>query len=317
MKKIFLYLAVLILSLIITDRLFFYFFTKHIFSKTLSGDSGGSVTYLLQKKKNTAFIIMGSSRAKYHINPALLSNLYNGNGYNSGVAGTGGIVYNYMLLQLLISKNSKPKTVILQVDPHMYFTSGVEDYTYELLPLYPYINECKLLHSFIYQNTNYAEKFKLFFYSYRYNGKFFGVLYNYTKRNAVIDNNGYEGLLGKIDTASFRPADARKQTYAYSNTKLSALTNFVKTCKTENINLYVVIMPTYKNSGFSKQAKDTITDILDKYNSLTIYDFYNFEKNALLQSPDLWKDGSHLNSKGAAIFSKQLNDTMFLMKSIN
>jgi hypothetical protein len=317
MKKIFLYLVTLAVSLVLTDRIFFYFFTRHIFTKTLSGDTGGSVTYLLQNKKNTDFIILGSSRAKYHINPTLLYNLYNGNGYNAGVAGTGGIIYNYMLLNLLISKNIKPKAVILQVDPYYYFTSGVENYTNELLPLYPYIGESRPLSSFIYKNTSYAEKFKLFFHSYRYNGKFFGVLYNYTKRSSFKGNNGFEALTGKIDTTSFSPAMALEKAQYYSNTKISALNNFITTCKTESIKLLVVIMPTYKNSSFFKQANDTITGILRKDSNVKIYDFYNFEKTSLLQSPDLWKDGGHLNSKGAAIFSKQLNDTMFFLKSIN
>ncbi|HMI79570.1 MAG TPA: hypothetical protein VK484_12305, partial [Ferruginibacter sp.] len=71
MKKILLYITIIAINLVVADRIFYYFFTNYVFAKTLSGDTGGAINYSLQKKENVDCIILGSSRAKYLIDPAL------------------------------------------------------------------------------------------------------------------------------------------------------------------------------------------------------------------------------------------------------
>ena len=163
---------------VVADRLISWIFAKAIFSKTLSGESGGTVNYLLQNKKNADFLILGSSRAKFHINPSLLTNVYDANGYNAGISGTGGLIYNNLLLQLLVSKGVKPRLIILQVDVYPYLTIENENATNEISPLYPFLGESDVVRTYISSHAGYAEKFKLLFHTYRYNGKFLNILYN-------------------------------------------------------------------------------------------------------------------------------------------
>lgn len=315
MKKILITLTTLLIILVTTDRVFTWFFTNYFFSKTQSGDSGGAVNYLMQKKKNVDFIILGSSRAKHHINPALLSNLYNGNGYNAGINGTGGIIYSNMLLQLLVSKGIKPKMILLQTDPYPYFIADKdEDVTNELLPLYPFINESSVLKEFINKNTAWTERFKLLFHSYRYNGTFFRVLFNYAKRNSITDNNGFEGLLGKIDTTGFKITGDLNKTYSFSQLKLNTLTDVIQTCRANNIKLAVVFSPAYKNNIFLKQGYNVLIELLHKNNVTSIYNFSDIENIPSLQTPDMWRNATHLNSNGAKEFSRILNDSISSMK---
>lgn len=310
MKKILTKLFILLTLLVITDRVLIYFFTKFIYANTISGEGTGSVNYLLQKKKNTDFIILGNSRAKHQINPALLTNLYNGNGFNAGINGVGGIVYNSILLHLLLSKDIKPKTILLEVDAYPYFTTKDENVADELIPLYPFINESEVLRSYIKNNTGYAEKFKLLFHSYRFNGMFFRVLFNYIKQHAVIDNNGFEGLQGKLDTAGFKLPDDIIKPQSYSQLKLTALVDIVQTCSTNNIKLLVVFAPSYKNSLTSKEGNEMMIELLRKKGVTTVYDFSAIEKIPQLQSNSMWRNATHLNSDGAIIFSRILNEAM-------
>jgi hypothetical protein len=307
MKKILVSLLILVITMVCVDRLGYYLFTHFIAEKNLSGETGGAVNYLLKKKSSVDFIILGSSRAKYHINPALLTNVYNGNGYNAGLNGVGKIVYNEMLLQIMITNGIKPKMIILQTDPPAYTEIKNENFIYELTSLYPYLDENKSLRDFVYSNASYAEKTKLFFKTYRYNGKFAGICYNYLKRNSVKDNNGFEGLSNKMDTASFHLAAIADSSSTFSATKIAAINNIVQTCKAHNIKLVVVFTPTYNNNGFSKMATGKLIQLLS---GTTVYDFSDISQIPSLQSPAVWKDGSHLNKEGAAIFSALLNDSL-------
>ena len=310
MKKILIKLFILLTILIITDRVLIYFFTKFIYTNTISGEGTGSVNYLLQKKKNIDFIILGNSRAKHQINPALLTNLYNGNGFNAGINGVGGIVYNNILLHLLLSKGVKPKTILLEADAYPYFTAKDKIVADELIPLYPFINESEVLRSYIKNNTGYAEKFKLLFHSYRYNGMFFRVLFNFIKQRAVTDNNGFEGLQGKLDTAGFKLPDDIHKPQSYSPLKLTALVDIVQTCKTNNIKLVVIFAPSYKNSLTLKEGNEMMIELLRKNGVTAVYDFSAIEKIPRLRSNSMWRNATHLNSDGATIFSTLLNEAM-------
>ncbi|MEO8768526.1 MAG: hypothetical protein ABI402_00520 [Ferruginibacter sp.] len=311
MKKILIKLLIIIISVIVIDRSLTYIFDKVVFSKTMSGETGGTVNYLIKKKKDKDFLILGSSRAKYHLDPSLLTNYYNGNGYNAGISGTGGLIYNDLLLRLLTSKGIKPKAIMLQVDIYPYFTTDDEKTENEFLQLYPFIGQSDSLRAFIYRNVDYTEKFKLFFHTYRYNGKFLNVIYNYAKRKSVKDNNGFVGLPAKFDTTGFRIKDDLAKKHTFSQAKINALLGIVQTCKANNIKLSIVFSPSYQNSLYLPEGNTMITTLLRNNGVQDIYDYSQLDSlPSSLQAPSMWKDALHLNKEGAAIFSTILNEAI-------
>ena len=98
-------LILFILFLIVIDFLFGYFFKKIVFDKTISGEGGGNLNFLLQRKKKSDYFIFGTSRAVHHINPDFLTSL-NGSGYNAGVNGVGSVVYNAAMLDIILRAGS-------------------------------------------------------------------------------------------------------------------------------------------------------------------------------------------------------------------
>ncbi len=312
MKKIIIKLLIIIAVTIVADRLFSWIFFKAIFSKTVSGESGGTVNYLLENKKTADFLILGSSRAKFHINPALLTNIYNGNGYNAGISGTGGLIYNNLLLQLLVSKGAKPKLIILQLDVYPYFTIKDDIAPNEISSLYPFLGENEVVRSYVSNHANYAEKFKLLFHTYRYNGKFLNILYNYPRRNSIPNNNGFEGLNNQFDTSGFQIPSDLSQKHTYSENKLQALTGIVTTCKNNGIPLQVVISPSYENSLLLKEGNKIIINQLRQQAVEHIYDYSDVNSIPALQPATMWKDAAHLNTEGATIFSKILNQAIVI-----
>ena len=314
MKKIIIKIILLLFILVIIDRVFTYFFTRVIFSKTMSGESGGSVNYLLTQKKTANFFVMGSSRAKHHIDPALLTNAYQGNGYNAGINGTGGIIYNEMLLTLMLENKIKPALIILQADANQYFSVKEENITGELLPLYPFLQDDKVLADSIQQRISNTERFKLLFHSYRYNGKLLNVIYNYAKRGNISNNNGFEGLAGQIDTTVFHRKEDLNKKHNYSPAKLTALLNIINMCKVNGIKLAVVFPPAYRNTSFYPADYSALKTLIMQQRYVTVFDFSDVEKNPSLKQANAWKDAGHLNKQGSIIFSNMLNDSLALLR---
>ena len=309
MKKILILLFIILATLFAADRIGMYLFNRFIFSQTLSGENGGSVNFLLQRKKGAELIIMGSSRAKHHIDPKSLSEIAPENKiYNAGINGTGGLIYNNRLLHILLEKGFHPHTIILQLDAYPYFTMPDDKALAELAQLYPFLEESASLRKYIDEHGGYAEKIKLFLHSYRYNGKLLNILYNFRRRHAVADNTGFEGLHGSLQDSAVQPIPAGLVDPAsFPALKMAALADFARTCLTNHIRLIVVFPPSYHNGLFTREGTGALADVLHKEGIKDIVDLSDSSRIPFLQQARFWRDATHLNSEGARIFSDSLH----------
>lgn len=307
MKKILIKIAVIFLIVLIFDRLFSFVFTKHIFEKTISGESGGNLNYLLEKKKNADYIILGSSRAKHQVDPEKLTAI-NGIGYNAGINGVGTILHSNIVLDILLHENFKPKIILLQIDAINFAAEHLESYQYGLNSLYPYYKKSKLLQSSV-KELPFEEQLKLNFEMYKFNGKITNLLLNYFKQQSVVDNNGYFPLYQTMDSVNQQDLPFAK--FNFSAKKLQVLNNIITSCKQNNIQLVIIFPPYYKNVNYKKDEvnflKNYISNISGKVN---IIDMANITNLPDLQNAQNWKDIGHLNNIGAAKFSASLNDSL-------
>lgn len=310
MQKILIKLIILVVLIFLIDRAFTYFFKTQVFEKTITGDGGGDINYIIKKKKNINFLVMGSSRAKYQINPALLTNMYNGNGYNAGINGVGGVIYNSMLLHILLQKGVAPKAMILQTDIFFYREVKNESLSFEISSLYPFMDEVPALKTFVRKNAGFTENALLLLHSYRFNGNMLSIVNNFLKHPSVTDNNGFESLQGTIVPNQFDIINRVNKKYEYSSIKLNALADIIETCKKNNIGLYIVFTPYFKTTDILKEENKVLIQILSKHGNNNLLDFSDINKIPSLQSSSLWKDENHLNSIGANLFSKMLNDAL-------
>lgn len=310
MKKILKKIIILLFLIVIADRLMGYFFTHFIYEKTLSGESGGNINYLLQKKKNADYIILGTSRAKHQIDPEKLTSI-KGIGYNAGVNGIGAIKFNNILLEIILHEKLHPKFLFLQTDIVNYVEEADENAIYGLNYLYPYRQKSRLLQSLI-NRQSLQERLKLLSVLYKYNGKIPSILLNFTQRNTISDNNGFVPWPQTMDTTKphgepFLYTDH----FVYSANKLKALNNITNLCEQNNIRLFIIFPPYYKNLNYRKDEmnylKNYISNISDK---TTIIDMANISNLPELQNAQNWKDIGHFNNTGAAKFSASLNDSL-------
>lgn len=92
MKRLF-YFAILVIGL---DRVI-GFSLDRLYLRTESGESGGLINHAL--RQNPDILVLGSSRAKYHVSPDVLADKLSVSAYNAGIGGQD-FLYAVMLLDL-------------------------------------------------------------------------------------------------------------------------------------------------------------------------------------------------------------------------
>jgi hypothetical protein len=251
---------------------------------------------------------LGTSRAKHQIDPDKLLNL-KGKGYNAGIDKVGKSFYNGVLLDIILNNKIKPRTILLQLDASDFY-NNIDNRANELVFLYPYYNQSKLLQEYI-KMMGYSERLKTSFNMYEYNGKIFNLLYNYTKRNSVTDNNGFAPVFGILDTVKNSVfTETVNQHPDLSALKLSALHNIILLCEANRIKLIFLICPSYNNFLFDRASTENFKKYVITMTNSKLIDMADVNKFNELKGIQNWKDFLHLNNIGAAKFSQYLNDSL-------
>ncbi len=301
----------IIFILIVIDKVFGFFFDNYIFKKTISGERGGSLNYLLQRQKKIDYVIFGSSRAKHQINPEVLSNI-DGKGFNAGINGLGGPIYCSVAMELILKAGIKPKALIFQLDSKHFLKSHIHEPIKEISILYPFLSESVFLREYV-EQSGWKEKVLSNSDIYKFNSKFYYLFFNYLKRNQVKDNNGFVPLIGYLDTSMIVKSVPREPMLEdFSDIRLKALENIINICHNNNIALYIVLPPNFReitnDEGFYNNKLKTF--IYKKSRVVRIIDMSDIKAFNDLRNPENWKDEGHLNEAGANKFSHYLNDSL-------
>lgn len=310
MKQIIIKIALLFLVVLVLDRSLGYFFKNEIFEKTISGEDGGNLNYVLKKKHNLDLLILGNSRAKYQIDP---KQLLSGNEikYNAGVSNVGTMIFNDILLDILLNDSIKIKRVLLELDAGSCLRTQKNYYQPSVHMLYPFIRKSKVLDNYLVK-LPIEEKIKLYSRLYYFNGRIPNLLANYFKRDQIKDNDGFIALQQTLDTTKKVKPLFNKTTNLYIDTNvLHSIDHIVAMCVSQHIKLAVVFPPYYQNSGYFEKQTDSIKAYLNKrYVNVAVINMADINQFPGLQNAVNWKDLSHLNKIGAAKFSAYLNDSL-------
>jgi len=251
--------------------------------------------------------IYGSSRAWVHIDPKILKDSLELDAYNFGIDG-----HNFWLQYLrhleFLKHNIKPQTIILSVDiyslqkrndlyqpdqflPYMLWNSNVQKYTSSYkgynnfdyyLPLFRYsgkTNALKTIFNNFFRNQS-SEKF-------RYNG-FFGMDREW--------NNDLEKA--KANTGSY--------TVKLDSSSITLFEKFINECKHNNIELIFVYTPEFIEGQLFVSNRDDVINLYKYFSNKYSISFYDYSKDSICLDKTCFYNASHLNKRGADIFSREL-----------
>ena len=246
------------------------------------------------KTTNEDVLIFGSSRAFHHYNPQVIIDSLNLSCYNCGQDGNG-IILNYGRL-LMILQRYQPKVIIYDISTSFdYFANDNHKYLGRLKPYYDEKGIKELFNS-----VDQTERWKMLSSMYRYNSSFLQIISDYFHPIQQVGNKGFRPLKGSFDPMKIRNnKDNEDNEIMYDTLKIDYIHKFISLCN--NTTLIFTHSPIWY--GLDSTKLDIIKNICKK-NKIPFLYFSNNPK--YVHNDSLFKDGSHLNEKGANEFTKYL-----------
>jgi hypothetical protein len=240
----------------------------------------------------TDVLIFGSSRAVHHYNPTIIQRELGLSTFNAGLDGQS-IIFHKTVLDVITSRY-KPKLIVLELYQGMDFSFG-NNQNDRLSVLLPYSNKYPEVKKSV-QMKSYFERIKMISKTYPYNSLLLRIIEgNFNLANSDKANNGF--ITNEVYWSnSIKKVNELQDDY--DQDKVKYFYDFVNICKKKNIPLFVVISPKFENCdncfSFSKKICDNA--------GLQLHDFSS--ENIFISDKNNFEDPSHLNKKGAKIYSE-------------
>lgn len=261
------------------------YFSKH----ARGGDTHNQyVTTMIQQ---APVIIMGSSRAARHYNPAILADTLGREVWNCGLDGNG-LLFQYGRLRLLLERYT-PQTIIYDVIPA--FDIREEDNLKAIKWLNRWADHA-VLDSLI-DDVDPAERIKLFSSFYRYNTSFLHMAKDNVGSPQIFDH-GFLPFYDRMDYDGKGPDDKPS---VWQPLKREYFEKFINLCREKNIHLIVVYSPWYK--ARSNRSLEPVTTLC-REKGVPVIDHYADPE--WVTAREMFADPSHLNDRGADVFSSQI-----------
>lgn len=274
-----------------------------LYQRTTTGEGGGVINFALTKAPN--ILILGSSRAKHHIDPAILSQYLSMSAFNAGIDGHD-FLYAMMFFDLWQRLHPPPRVILLHVDVASFVKNEEELQKTSIFSYY--IDQSDVVKRIIFARSRY-EPLKLLSSSYRFNGKLLSIL----KNQFVVANeqdNGYLGLVGEIkwNGASSHEAERKDQVAPFWQEKLTLLKKLADYCAQNATRLVLVYSPRFRENSLEHTTWTTnLSRLLMAYPAVEWIDISEHtHPEVFARRADLYRDTSHLNRRGAELFSHLL-----------
>ncbi len=290
MKKFIIKVIAFFCIIFVADILLGYSFSCMV--KNAIGGNNGRINFICNQT-NEELLVFGSSRADHHYNSEILMDSLGLTCYNCGEDGNG-IILNYGRFQMML-RRYRPRLIIYDIAPSFDLLSNDNHKFIGMLK--PYYEREGVKDIFL--AVDYTEKWKMMSQLYRYNSIFLTIM---ADRFHPIQSMGFQGfrpLKGELDRMKVRKLDKTTKEYQFDSLKIEFFNKFID--KAEGIKLVFVESPVWY--GMNTIQLTPIRDICIQRN-IPFIDYSNNPK--YVGNDELFKDGTHLNARGADEFTKDL-----------
>ena len=297
MKKVFTVFVLFLLVSFVCDRLLGVVLHKAF-------TNSNSIENFVYQKCDADVIILGSSRAKHHYVPSIISDSLGMSCYNLGEDGKN-IYYQYANLNLLLTHH-KPKLVIYDC-----FSIDVmkADFQYDfgslsdMYPLYGVDSEVDRMIEM--QGLQYVSRIVVS-HLYRYNTRFLDFFTN--RFNPNDKNKGYDPLSGVYNKQI--AIHHENENFIIDSMKIEYMQKLIDLCRANDIALFFAVSPRFalnENEGEITKKYEGVKDLCDKNSIAFLY--YELSPS-YLQNGALFKDIGHLNNEGAVTYTQEFTGSL-------
>lgn len=246
----------------------------------------------------TDILLSGSSRCVRHYNPQIISDSLGVSCYNSGQMGNG-IILNYGRLKML-NERQKPKLVIYDLHPGFDMLVGDDNHRYLTWLKGHYDREGI---ADIFCSVDNTEKYKMMSQLYRYNSRIIELVSDYLQPLSNAKPDGFSPLKGEIDRLKIRSKVKTPHHYRFDSLKLEYINKYIQEVGAKHI--VFVVSPSWY--GMDTLQFKPVKEICEQQH-IAFIDYSNSPK--YVHNDTFFKDGSHMNAKGADEFTKDLVNSL-------
>ena len=300
MKKLLISISILIALLVSVDFVLGGLL-DFLNDKALENNPSGMVLEYTFKKVEAEIVIIGSSRASHHYVSSMIQDSLGETVYNCGNDGSFFLYQTCMIDAIL--RRYKPKMIVWDLEPSLLSDKTPNRRLEEidrLSRLFPLFGSNPYLDSILFKRSD-NEKIKLMSSMYRYNSSVLETLYKAFLPYHTYDR-GYEPLANKgykfpqiVDLIYESPLNS-------SYVELFEKT--VAKCVNNKVDLVFSYSPRLVRSNYNETESHRAIKEIAEANDILLIDHYHYAD--LMNDSTMFKDGAHLNDKGAKAFTKQI-----------
>lgn len=273
------------------------FASGFVFKQIESNAKGGFTyrdTYICDKLE-TDILVSGSSRCVRHYNPQIITDSLGLSCYNSGQMGNG-IILNYGRLRM-IDERKRPSIIIYDLHPEFDLMVGDDNHRY-LTWLKSHYERDGIAD--IFNSVDKTEKYKMQSRMYRYNSRWVEMMMDYVHPITEAREDGFSPLKGEMDKTKIRLAgDEVSRNYVFDELKLAYIEKMIE--EAGDAKLFFVVSPIWY--GMDTLQFEPVRQIC-MAKDIPFIDFSNNPK--YVGNNEYFKDGSHMNARGADEFTREL-----------
>lgn len=292
MKKLIIWIATLIATLVIADLILGLVFGLYVSHKGLQGDYE-STDYILRRNDNDV-LILGSSVGLNSLNAKQIEDSIGMKTFNASANGQT-FPFFLSMLKSVVGQEHKPHTVLLLVNEQNMADTGIGK-RYNFLSPY-YGNSIGDIDERLEQRGK-CEGLFLKSNAYRLNTIWFRILlYNFMSAGIKGENGSISKPLPPVfpERNPYQPAELSEE-------RRENLKEFIEICKDNNISLMMVITPQYLDTletRFSPLAKS-----LKEISETNGFPFYfDLDLQPFASDSTLFYDNTHININGTDIYT--------------
>ncbi|MEI6142954.1 MAG: hypothetical protein WCP85_26995 [Mariniphaga sp.] len=280
---------------------------RYLETKALNNNPFGMVAEFTMWKAEDDIIIFGSSEVRYGLIPSLIKNKMGmsvSNCANSNVP----FYYQYCMINSVLERK-KPKVIIWSIQT-CYLSTPNEKQKNALSALNPFYNTNDYCKRIINKKSKY-EYLKMESNFYRYNSCIFNLI-----DNIFFKTETDMGYLAFSNSGNNYPTFYTSSEECLIDSEISNLfIEVIQKCKASNVELILIVTPKFENiNNDNNSSYKHLIEICAKNDVPLINEFYN--SPVFLSDSTLFHDNTHLNDKGARLFTtllfdkiKQIRDT--------
>ena len=250
------------------------------------------------EKVTTDVVVIGSSKASHHYIPDMLARHLGMTAYNCGRDGCF-FLYQNCIVNMLLDRY-KPKMILWDIQPGSFTARNTADEYQNFRYFTPYYHRSFWAKNYI-DSESKKMPLRMLSEMYGYNSKLPSFIVPlFFHRPSTM--NGYNPLPSTGYDYPMKKREKPNATGKVSKAYLQLLDETLKRCRKTGIDVRLYISPVYSVKNSLTQRAEREISRISANNDVHCSDFHSFP--VFMRDSTLFKDVSHLNDKGAKVYTE-------------